>query len=64
MRKRAFEMIRLLTSIAGGSKRRIKSAAIASRTEFPSAMSPAFGQILTKRQIRDLVQYLATVQPQ
>ncbi len=53
-----------ITSIADGAKRKVKTRQIASRTGLPSAMPPIFGQALTKRQIRDLVEYITTAEPE
>lgn len=51
-----------LVSVTNGKKRQIKTAEIAQRTPLPSAMPPAFGQLLSKRNIRDLVEFIATSQ--
>lgn len=51
-------------SLVDGSRRKIKAADIVSREGFPSAMPPIFGQALTKRQIRDLVEFIAVTQPE
>ncbi len=52
----------LLTSVVDGKKRRIAVNDIADRTPLPSAMPAGFGQILGKRAVRDLVEFLATVE--
>ena len=51
-----------LVSVTDGKKRQIKTAEITQRTALPSAMPPAFGQVLTKRNLRDLVEFIATSQ--
>jgi quinoprotein glucose dehydrogenase len=48
-----------LTSIADGKKRTIKTAGIAERTSLPSPMPPIFGTVLSKRELRDLIEFLA-----
>jgi putative heme-binding domain-containing protein len=52
-----------LISLVDGTRRKIKSADIITREAFPSAMPPIFSQALTKRQIRDLVEFIATTEP-
>ncbi|MDR3403703.1 MAG: c-type cytochrome [Chthoniobacter sp.] len=49
----------IVTSTADAKKRRILIADIVERTPLPSPMPPQFGQVLSKREIRDLVEYLA-----
>lgn len=49
-----------LTSIVDGKKRVVPRAEIAERTALPSAMPPGFAQILGKRALRDLVEFLAS----
>lgn len=49
-----------LTSFADGAKRTVKTAEIAERTPLPSPMPPHFGVVLTKREIRDLVEFIAS----
>jgi len=48
-----------LASFADGRRRTVKLARVAERTPLPSPMPPAFGQVLGKRAIRDLVQFIA-----
>lgn len=48
-----------ITSIGDGAKRTIKTAEIAERTPLPSPMPPHFGVVLTKREIRDLLEFIA-----
>jgi putative heme-binding domain-containing protein len=52
-----------LISLVDGARRKINSADIVSREAFPSAMPPIFSQALTKRQIRDLVEFIAVTEP-
>jgi quinoprotein glucose dehydrogenase len=47
-------------TLADGKKRFIKSSEIASRTE-PISSMPPMGYIMTKREIRDVVEYLSTL---
>jgi len=49
----------VVTSIVDGKKRKILVADIAERTPLPSPMPPHFGMVLSKREIRDLVEFLA-----
>jgi quinoprotein glucose dehydrogenase len=49
-----------LTSPTDGKKTTFRTSEIAAETGLPSAMPPAFGAILGKRAIRDLVEFLAT----
>jgi putative heme-binding domain-containing protein len=48
-----------IASFADGSRRTVKQASVAERTPLPSPMPPHFGQVLDKRAIRDLVQFIA-----
>ena len=48
-----------LTSVVDGTKRQIKTADISGRTPLPSLMPPHFGAVLTKREIRDVIEFLA-----
>ena len=48
-----------LTSVADGKKRQIKTVDIVNRTPLPSPMPPHFGAVLSKREIRDLVEFIA-----
>jgi putative heme-binding domain-containing protein len=52
----------VLTSVVDGKHRRVRTADISERTPLPSAMPPGFGLILSKRAIRDLVEFIATAQ--
>jgi quinoprotein glucose dehydrogenase len=52
----------VITSVVDGKKRKIPAAEIKERTPLPSAMPPGFGIVLGKRAIRDLVQFLATME--
>lgn len=49
----------ILTSVVDGKKRKLKTNEIAGRTPLPSLMPPHFGAVLTKREIRDLIEFLA-----
>jgi putative heme-binding domain-containing protein len=51
-----------ITSVTDGKKRKLKIDDIAERTPLPSAMPPGFGLTLGKRAIRDLVEFIATVE--
>ena len=48
-----------LTSVSDGKKRVLRISDIAERTPLPSLMPPHFGAILTKREIRDVIEFLA-----
>jgi putative heme-binding domain-containing protein len=48
-----------ITAVADGRKRQVKTAEIVERTPLPSPMPPHFGAVLTKREIRDVVEFLA-----
>ena len=48
-----------LASFADGKRSTVKLANVVERTPLPSPMPPAFGQVLDKRAIRDLVQFIA-----
>jgi len=49
----------IVTSVVDGKKRRILIADIVERTPLPSPMPPHFGMVLSKREIRDVVEFLA-----
>jgi putative heme-binding domain-containing protein len=49
----------VVTSVADGTKRKVKTADIAERTPLPSPMPPHFGTVLSKREIRDLVEFIS-----
>jgi putative heme-binding domain-containing protein len=49
----------VVTSIVDGKKRKVLVADIVERTPLPSPMPPHFGMVLSKREIRDLVEFLA-----
>ena len=51
-----------ITSTIDGKKRKVKAQDVTDRTPLPSAMPPGFGVVLGKRAIRDLVEYLATLE--
>lgn len=48
-----------LASFADGKRSTVKLAKVVERTPLPSPMPPAFGQVLSKRAIRDLVEFIA-----
>ncbi len=48
-----------LASFADGKRTAVKLAKVIERTPLPSPMPPAFGQVLGRRAIRDLVQFIA-----
>ena len=48
-----------LASFADSKRTTVKLAKVVERTPLPSPMPPAFGQVLSKRAIRDLVQFIA-----
>jgi quinoprotein glucose dehydrogenase len=49
-----------LTNIADGKKQQIKTATIKERMHVPSAMPPGLPDVLGKRNLRDLVEFLAS----
>ena len=48
-----------LASFVDGKRSTVKLSKVVERTPLPSPMPPAFGQVLGKRAIRDLVQFIA-----
>ncbi len=48
-----------ITSVVDGKKRKLKTAEIAERTPLPSPMPAHFGAVLSKREIRDIIEFLA-----
>ncbi len=48
-----------LASFVDGKRSTVKLAKVVERTPLPSPMPPGFGQVLDKRAIRDLVQFIA-----
>ena len=48
-----------ITSVLDGKKRNIKLTEITERTPLPSPMPPYYGLLLSKREIRDLMEFLA-----
>ena len=48
-----------LASFADGKRSTVKLAKVVERTPLPSPMPPVFGQVLGKRALRDLVQFIA-----
>jgi quinoprotein glucose dehydrogenase len=49
----------VLTNIADGKKQKVKTADIQERMHVPSAMPPGLGEVLGKRNLRDVVEFLA-----
>lgn len=49
-----------LTGIADGKKQKVKTADIAERTRVPSAMPPGLAEVLGKRDLRDVIEFLAS----
>jgi quinoprotein glucose dehydrogenase len=49
----------VLTSIVDGTKRTVRGEDIEKRSPLPSPMPPYFGTVLTKRELRDLIEFLA-----
>jgi putative membrane-bound dehydrogenase-like protein len=49
-----------LTGIADGKKQKIKTADIKERTHVPSAMPPGLADVLGKRGLRDVIEFLAS----
>ncbi|MEK0448489.1 MAG: hypothetical protein RL088_757 [Verrucomicrobiota bacterium] len=49
----------VLTDVTTGKKRTIAIDDIVKRTTLPSPMPPHFGAVLSKRELRDLIEYLA-----
>jgi len=50
-----------LKNPADGKLQRMKKSTVKERASLPSAMPPGMGEVLTKRELRDLVQYLSTL---
>ena len=50
-----------LKNPADGKLQRVKKSAVKERASLPSAMPPGMGEILGKRALRDVVQYLSTL---
>ena len=50
-----------LASLADGKKQKVRKADIRERTPVPSAMPPGLGEVLGKRGLRDVIEYLSTV---
>jgi quinoprotein glucose dehydrogenase len=51
-----------LKNPADAKLRRVKKSEVKERMSLPSAMPPGMGEILTKRELRDLVQYLSALE--
>jgi quinoprotein glucose dehydrogenase len=50
-----------LASLTDGSRRQVKKADVKERTKIPSAMPPGLGDVLGKRGLRDVVEYLSSL---
>ncbi len=50
-----------IASLADGKKQQVKKSDVKERTKIPSSMPPGLGEVLGKRALRDIVEYLATV---
>jgi quinoprotein glucose dehydrogenase len=50
-----------LKSVTDGKPQTVKKSTIKDRQKLPSAMPPGLGEVLGKRALRDLVEYLATL---
>ncbi len=50
-----------LKNPADGKSQHVKKTDVKERASLPSAMPPGMGEVLTKRELRDLVQYLSTL---
>ena len=50
-----------IASVADGKKQKVKKAQIKERMKVPSAMPPGLGEVLGKRALRDVIEYLATL---
>ena len=50
-----------LKNPADAKLQRVKKADVKERTSLPSAMPPGMGEVLTKRELRDVVQYLSAL---
>ena len=50
-----------ITSLVDGKKQQLKKADVKERINAPSPMPPGLGEVLGKRNLRDVIEYLATV---
>ena len=50
-----------IASLTDGKKQKVKKSDVKERTKIPSAMPPGLGEVLGKRALRDVIEYLATV---
>ncbi len=50
-----------LAALADGKKQKVRKADIKERTPVPSAMPPGLGEVLGKRGLRDVIEYLSTL---
>jgi len=51
----------VITSVADGKKQQVKKSSVKERLNAPSPMPPGLADVLGKRNLRDVVEYLATV---
>jgi len=51
----------VVTSVADGKKQQLKKSSVKERINAPSAMPPGLADVLGKRNLRDVIEYLATV---
>jgi len=50
-----------IASLTDGSRRQVKKADVKDRLKIPSAMPPGLGEVLGKRGLRDVVEYLSSL---
>ena len=50
-----------IASVADGKRQKVKKAQIKERMKVPSAMPPGLGEVLGRRGLRDVIEYLATL---
>jgi putative heme-binding domain-containing protein len=53
----------VVVSVIDASRRHIRTSQIATSESLPSAMPPGYGDILSKRELRDLMEFLSTAPP-
>jgi quinoprotein glucose dehydrogenase len=49
-----------ITNLSDGKKQQVKTAEIKERTHVPSAMPPGLANVMSKRNLRDLIEFLAS----
>jgi quinoprotein glucose dehydrogenase len=52
-----------ITNVADGKKQQVKTADIKERMHVPSAMPPGLANVMSKRNLRDLIEFLASAAP-